>query len=114
MQVCVIGGGLAGLSFAAKARGLGMEVILLEATPFSRPRPGEHLSADSVEMMEKLGVVPSLYEESSTPCNEVVSQWGSGDVLVRDALQSPSGMGVLLHRGPFENSFAQTMQLELY
>jgi len=102
MRLCVIGGGLAGLTCAAAARQLGMDVVLLEASCFDRPRAGEHLAVEAVELLETLGLPPEFYEQVTTPCSEILSYWGSERVHVRDLMQQPSGLGLLLKRPAFD------------
>ena len=106
MRLCVIGGGLAGLSCAATARRLGMEVVLLEASDFNGQRAGEHLAPEAVDLLSTLGFAPKLYDQIATPCNEITSYWGSDEPQFRDSLQYPRGLGLLLERPAFDGLFA--------
>ncbi len=106
MRLCVIGGGLAGLSCAITARRLGMEVVLLEASDFDGQCSGEHLALEAVDLLKTMGFAPELYEQVATPCNEIMSYWGSQEPQFRDSLQYPTGLGLLLERPAFDRLFA--------
>jgi flavin-dependent dehydrogenase len=59
-DVLVVGGGPAGTSAAITCARAGLSVILLEAEPFPRHRPGETLHPGIEPLMERLGVLPGV------------------------------------------------------
>jgi flavin-dependent dehydrogenase len=57
---------------------------------------------EAVDLLETLGLDPGLYQQTVAPCSEILSYWGSEQAYVRDSLQHPSGLGLLLKRPEFD------------
>lgn len=107
MKVCVIGGGLAGMSTALAVKNYGIEVTLLEASSYDRPCAGEHLVSQGINALASLGSPATIWESNSVNCHEVQSAWGSGDFYTKDAMLNPYGGGVLLTRPSFDADLSQ-------
>ncbi|MDT0492607.1 FAD-dependent oxidoreductase [Streptomyces griseus] len=65
-DVCVVGGGPAGLALALGLAGDGHEVVVLEQSPrFDRSFRGESLSPDGVWLLDRLGVLDTVVERGA-------------------------------------------------
>lgn len=63
-DVCVVGGGPAGLTFALALAAQGHQVVVLEKNrSFERSFRGESIAPDSVWLLERLGVLDALREQ---------------------------------------------------
>ena len=107
MKVCVIGGGLAGMSTALAVKRYGIEVTLLEASGYDRLCAGEHLVSQGINALASLGSPAAIWESNSVICHEVQSAWGSGDFYTKDSILNPYGGGVLLTRPSFDADLSQ-------
>jgi flavin-dependent dehydrogenase len=97
--VCVIGGGPAGSTFAARLAALGHEVLLIERQAFPRRHLGESLSPGVLPLLEMTGARRLAGAEAS-PVRAVRVKWG-GDVEVRE---DPRAQGAVVDRGAFDRS----------
>jgi flavin-dependent dehydrogenase len=59
-QVIIIGAGPAGCSAAIRAAEAGLSVMIIEARPFPRPRPGETLHPGIEPLFHELGVMQEI------------------------------------------------------
>ncbi|VAW68323.1 hypothetical protein MNBD_GAMMA10-3311 [hydrothermal vent metagenome] len=107
MKVCIIGGGLCGMSAALALRGYGIEVVLLEASNYERPRAGEHLIAKALDALTRLGVPARIWQANAVDCYEVQCAWGSEAYYTKNSIFNAQGSGVLLTRPGFDNALAR-------
>jgi len=107
MKVCVIGGGLAGMSTALAVKRYGIEVTLLEASGYDRCCAGEHLVSQGINALASLGSPAAIWESNSVNCDEIQSAWGSGEFYTKDSILNPYGGGVLLTRPDFDAELSQ-------
>lgn len=93
----VIGGGPAGLAFAAAAAARGLDVVVLEARPHPVDKAcGEGILPAGVRALEALGVRHRLGPADATPLAAI--RWldaaAPGGAAAEAALPSPGGLGV--------------------
>lgn len=97
-EVCVIGGGPAGSTYAARMAQLGHTLVLVEAACFPRRHLGESLTPGVLPMLETTGTRAAIERAGFTPVHKVHVNWGAGS-QVRD---DPRGEGLLVDRGEFD------------
>jgi flavin-dependent dehydrogenase len=90
----VVGGGPAGLAFAAAAAGRGLHVTVLERREGPVDKAcGEGLLPEGVRALERLGATALLPVDDVSPIREI--RWMEGDgAEVRVALPAPGGLGI--------------------
>lgn len=96
----VIGGGPAGLAFAAAAAARGLDVTVLEARPYPVDKAcGEGILPAGVRALEALGVRGALGPADATPLTsirwiEAAPRAGRGGGVAQATLPAPGGLGV--------------------
>lgn len=90
----VVGGGPAGLAFAAAAAARGLDVVVLERRAGALDKAcGEGILPAGVRALEALGVLPSLGRGDASPLRAL--RWlDDGGAEARLALPAPGGLGV--------------------
>jgi flavin-dependent dehydrogenase len=90
----VVGGGPAGLAFAAAAAGRGLDVLVLEPRPYPIDKGcGEGILPAGVRALEALGVRGRLGPGDASPLTAL--RWvDAGDAALEVALPAPGGLGV--------------------
>ncbi|GAA2139677.1 FAD-dependent oxidoreductase [Kitasatospora kazusensis] len=91
-QVCVVGGGPAGLALALELARYSREVVVVEQSGhFNRSFRGESISPDSVWMLDRLGILDQV-RHSTLRTERMVITDGGRDVLSSDfsAFDQPS------------------------
>jgi flavin-dependent dehydrogenase len=97
-RVCVIGGGPAGSSFAARMARLGHELVLVERSAFPRRHLGESLTPGVLPLLEATGA-RDVVEAAGFPRSRAVEvSWDQGERLRED----PRAEGMLVDRGIFD------------
>lgn len=97
-SVCVMGGGPAGSTFAARMAQLGHDVALIESLAFPRPRIGESLSPGVLPLLETTGASRSVEMAGFRPARKVMVTW-DGPARIR---ADEGGQGLLVDRGRFD------------
>jgi flavin-dependent dehydrogenase len=97
-DVCVVGGGPAGSTLAARLAQLGHEVCLIERRAFPRRHVGESLSRGVLPLLEMTGARPLVEAAGFWPVESVLVQWGDGVQERRNPVHS----GLLVDRGRFD------------
>src|SRR5205807_7655287 len=87
-EVCVIGGGAAGASFALRLARLGHRVIPLERSAFPRPHVGEVLTPGIWPLLDALGTAGAVRSAPFLPVAEARVRWAG-----RAALRIPASAG---------------------
>lgn len=97
-SVCVIGGGPAGSTFAARMAQLGHDVVLVERATFPRRQLGESLSPGVLPLLSMTGVRAAVEAAGFRRVRTVRVLWESGEE-VRD---DPREQGLIVERGEFD------------
>ena len=74
-EVCVVGGGPAGATVAARLAQLGHDVVVVEQHPFPRPHVGESLSPAAWPVLDLLGVGDSVASAGFTRTATARVRW---------------------------------------
>jgi flavin-dependent dehydrogenase len=96
--VCVVGGGPAGSTFAARMAQLGHEVWLVERAQFPRRHLGEALTPGVLPLLEMTGARAAIEAAAFRPVSRVRVKWDAGRELREDG---PQG-GMIVDRGEFD------------
>lgn len=110
MEICVLGGGIAGLVTSSLLCDAGFDVTLLEAGDFTEYRSGECLVAKALETLRTLRFPNDVISKFSIPTFETLSVWGSSTVVSRSSVYNPWGEGVLLSRPEFDFNLATYLE----
>lgn len=97
-EICVVGAGPAGSTYAARMAQLGYDVSLIEAARFPRAHLGESLSPGVLPLLEGTGVRAAVESAGFCSAGNVQVQWESAP-RVRE--QSPE-QSLLVDRGEFD------------
>src|SRR3954464_7178472 len=81
-DLVIIGGGPAGTAAGIMARNLGLSVVLLEARPFPRHRPGETLHPGTESILRQLGILEAVEALSILRPEAQASTWGGATTTV--------------------------------
>ncbi len=98
VDVCVIGGGPAGSTLAARLAQLGHAVCLVERASFPRRRLGESLSPGVLPLLEVTGARTPAEAAGFQPVSMVHVDWDQGPTERTD----PGAGGLLVDRGRFD------------
>jgi flavin-dependent dehydrogenase len=96
--ICVIGGGPAGSTFAARMTQLGHDVCLVERARFPRRHLGESLSPGVLPLLETIGAREAVEAAGFRRVRNVSVKWG-GELEVREDARE---QGLLVDRGDFD------------
>jgi len=97
-DICVIGAGPAGSTFAARMAQLGHRVCLIERARFPRPHLGESLSPGVLPLLQSVGVRERIEAAGFPRIRRVRVAW-DGPVQLRDDARQ---QGRLVDRGTFD------------
>ena len=98
VDVCVIGGGPAGSTLAARLAQLGHAVCLVERAGFPRPHLGESLSPGVLPLLEVTGAQDAVEHHGFPRVRSVRVNWDRGPEDRAD----PRAQGMLVDRGAFD------------
>lgn len=101
----MIGGGPAGAAVARLLALRAVDVVVLEATAFGRPRFGETLPPEANPLLRELGARDALTGAVQSP--GTISSWGSSDVHETDFVANRHGCGWHVDRNAFDASLCR-------
>ena len=100
VDVCVIGGGPAGSTFAGRLAAMGHAVAVLEARAFPRPHIGASLPPSMFPLLEQLGVLDAVERAGFVRAVPPIVKWP--DLRDRPPIKaSPAGLHI--DRGRFDH-----------
>ena len=105
-DVAVVGGGPAGAAAALTLARVGLDVALVEASRYQRPRLGETVPPPTRAVLARLGLSQGSEAADSTPSFGNRSAWGGPDLASSSFLSSPYGNGWHLDRRRFDSCLA--------
>jgi len=110
-SVVIIGGGPAGSSCAIALAKQGVQdILVLEASNYSKFVIGESIPPNSKRILNSLGVFKDFSKENHLPCYGVCSYWGDDKRGYNDTVLSPFGHGWHLDRRRFNLFLSQQAQ----
>jgi flavin-dependent dehydrogenase len=103
VDVAVVGGGPAGTAAALTLlRYTGRRVAVIERSAFEAPRIGESTPSSIVPLLRFMDASHVLSEQTALAASAAMAAWGGSEVMVRHALFTSQGDGVLLDRRAFD------------
>jgi flavin-dependent dehydrogenase len=97
-DVCVVGGGPAGSTLAARLAALGHNVVLVERAEFPRKHLGESLTPGVRTLLESIGAGDVFEKTGALTVESVLVNW-DGEIRERT---DPEAKGMLVDRGRFD------------
>ncbi len=97
-DICIVGGGPAGSVLAARLAQFGMNVVLVEQTPFPRRRLGESLSPGVMPLLETIEAGAAIEAAGFTRGSHVTVDWDTQHERV-----DPAARSLLVDRGQFDH-----------
>ena len=97
-DVCVVGGGPAGSTLAARLAALGNSVVLVERAAFPRKHLGESLTPGVRPLLESIGAGDVFEKSGALAVESVLLNW---DGELRERID-PESRGMLVDRGRFD------------
>ena len=97
-DVCVIGAGPAGSTFAARLAALGHDVCLVERARFPRSHLGESLSPGVLPLLDATGARAAVEAAGFQRVRSVLTKWDAGLHVREDTREQ----GLLVDRGRFD------------
>lgn len=98
-DVCVLGGGPAGSTLAARLAQLGHDVCLIERASFPRRHLGESLSPGVLPLIETAGAREAVEAAGFRRVSSVLVKWGNRP----EERSDPGHQGLLVDRGHFDS-----------
>jgi flavin-dependent dehydrogenase len=105
-----VGAGPAGAAAAATAHAAGLEVVLYDAGPPARMRPGESLPPGVAHLVDEIFGAGSFRPGDHLPAYANRSSWGSEDTETADFVFNPFGHGWHLDRSAFDAALLAAAQ----
>lgn len=109
-SVAVLGGGIAGAASALRLAQAGLRPVWIAAEPRQRFKPGEHLSAAALPLLERLGIGALVHEPAHRQAHGTYSAWGSDRLVERNAIVQLEGPPLVLDRSAFEAALSAQAQ----
>jgi flavin-dependent dehydrogenase len=100
----IAGGGPAGAAAAATACAAGLEVVLYDAGPPARMRPGESLPPGAAHLVDEIFGPGAFRPDDHLPAYANRSAWGSEELETADFIFNPFGHGWHLDRPAFDGA----------
>lgn len=100
-DICILGGGPAGSTLAARMAEFGYRVLLIERAMFPRAHLGESLSPGVLPLLEVVGMHDAVEAAGFSRVGRVRVLWDQGSQWRRD----PRREGLLVDRGRFDALF---------
>jgi flavin-dependent dehydrogenase len=98
-DVCIVGGGPAGSTLAARVAALGNSVVLVERAVFPRKHLGESLTPGVRPLLESIGAGDVFEKSGALAVESVLVNWDGGH---RERID-PESRGMLVDRGRFDS-----------
>jgi flavin-dependent dehydrogenase len=105
-DIAVAGAGPAGSTLALLAARAGYRVLLAERSKFQKPRFGEAAPPELRAALARIGLDHLTLPPYGHDAPELVSLWGSEQLLTRNHILSPYGAGLHLDRQKFDEALA--------
>ncbi|MEM7176696.1 MAG: NAD(P)/FAD-dependent oxidoreductase [Pseudomonadota bacterium] len=102
VDLCIFGGGPAGLALAILGAREGMSVTLVERDGYLRPRAGEHFSGEVRHALDALDIPRAEDPELASPSAGIVSIWGSRVPVTQPYAARPGPAGLTVNRARFD------------
>ena len=109
-DVVVAGAGPSGSVLAARLAMSGFRILLVEASGFDGQRNGEYLAPEARALVNQIGILERGWERSHQLIPELVSTWGSSDLMSRNYIFNPHGHGLALDRCLFDRELAKAAE----
>jgi flavin-dependent dehydrogenase len=106
-DVCIIGGGPAGVATALMLQQRGIQSTIIEAAATVPAKVGETLPAAALPLLQTLGAASVLKNEAHLPCYGNRYLWGSNKIQEKHFIYQTTGNGWHLHRQQFETDLMQ-------
>jgi 2-polyprenyl-6-methoxyphenol hydroxylase-like FAD-dependent oxidoreductase len=106
-DVCIVGGGPAGLATAIMLAKEQRHVLLLARDEGHTDKIGESLSPAANPILKQLGVWDAFSAGGHRPCYGNQSAWGGAQLAYYDFIHDPNGHGWHIHRRLFERQLVE-------
>ncbi|QSQ20103.1 tryptophan 7-halogenase [Pyxidicoccus parkwayensis] len=103
VDVAIVGGGPAGAAAALTLLGHGRGVLVLEQSRYAPPRFGETVAPPAEPLLRRLDAWTSVSPDM-LPCGGVDSAWHADDLVERDTLWVPGGLGWHVERARWDEA----------
>jgi flavin-dependent dehydrogenase len=110
-NICILGGGPAGLSAAiACANSIEGNIVVVEQQSLGQQRVGENIPPETLLLLRKLGLDKQFHQSGHQPCPGFASVWGKSDVGYNDFIVNPMGHSWRLNRQTFDQCLVDKAQ----
>lgn len=110
-QVAIIGGGPAGCACALALAQAGVtEIVVIEASDYSKFRIGESIPPDILRLLQTLNIDQAFLQEKHLPHYGTRSYWGDDRPGYNDTVMNPFGNGWHLDRRRFDKFLTEQVE----
>ncbi len=106
-EICIAGGGPAGIATALSLLNRGIKSTILEAGPNIRPKVGETLPPNVMPILRALGIEQLLEDPAHAPCYGNSWIWGNNEAQEKHFMMHTGGNGWHLQRDLFETALLE-------
>ncbi len=109
-SIIIIGGGPAGLAFAAGLSQIASsDLTIIEKTEYEELVSCEHLQSQILPILNQLKIPADILFKDSTACDGITGLWANRPVLSK-SLFNPYGNDFIIHRPQFEKSLSDYLK----